>query len=439
MNILIRILQFILNFAPTLLISETVCCLHQKRRKFFWAVFPLLFAVFVTLFNSSLQFTRGFYDVFDTVGLSYVIIYLISVPVLFAGFRLHFTQALYLGAIGYTVEHLIHNIKFLTRSLFSLKGDSILYLLIAVVIEAAVNLLIYFFFVRTVIRRRSSYRARFNILISAVTVALVAVFAYWVSELGDGTVVTYIYGIITCLALLGMQVLLMRFVEKENESAVVKQLLHLSESQYRMTKENIDIINRKCHDLKHQISALEEIDNVTERKKAVSELKKAVRIYDSIVKTGNDTLNIILTDKNLMCQNNNITFTYVTDASRLGFIEDMDLYVLFGNAIDNAIEAVKDLEEGLRVITLRIVGNDKYLKISMENFMAGTLTLANGLPLTTKADKDYHGFGMQSIKFVVEKYHGHLVFRQIDNMFIMDIVFPLPKAEKETQNEKNDR
>ena len=57
----------------------------------------------------------------------------------------------------------------------------------------------------------------------------------------------------------------------------------------------MDIINIKCHDLKHQIGMLENMDS-SERKEAIKELQRAVIIYDSIIKTGNDTLDLIRHD-----------------------------------------------------------------------------------------------------------------------------------------------
>lgn len=59
---------------------------------------------------------------------------------------------------------------------------------------------------------------------------------------------------------------------------------------YRIAKENIDIINRKCHDLKHQIAALRDMCTKEEREKYIEEIQDSIQIYEAMVKTGNDVL-----------------------------------------------------------------------------------------------------------------------------------------------------
>ena len=193
---------------------------------------------------------------------------------------------------------------------------------------------------------------------------------------------------------------------------------------YDLAKENIKLINIKCHDLKHQIH------NLAENKvnpKALKEIEKSVMIYDSIVKTGNDALDVLLSEKSLFCNENKISLTYIVNGESLSFMQDYDIYSLFGNALDNAIEYLLNVEEDKRFIRLNVNTFGDNLVIHIENYFDGELSYDNGLPKTTKQNKDYHGFGLVSIKTIVENYHGDLFIKNSGKLFIINILIPYVK------------
>jgi sensor histidine kinase regulating citrate/malate metabolism len=130
----------------------------------------------------------------------------------------------------------------------------------------------------------------------------------------------------------------------KQELELVNLLLEKEHEQYRLSKENIAIINQKCHDLKHQIRAVRKVTE-EERDQYLREVEESISIYESIVQTGNEVLDTILTEKSLYCREKGITISCVADGKLLEFINPMDLYSLFGNALDNSIEAVEQFEE----------------------------------------------------------------------------------------------
>lgn len=200
----------------------------------------------------------------------------------------------------------------------------------------------------------------------------------------------------------------------------VKELLHQEREQYLMTKENIEIINEKCHDLKHQLSALKE----DKSGKYISEIEKAVMIYDSTVKTGSTVLDILLTEKKLQCESKNITLTMVVNGKLLEFMDEMDVYSLFGNAISNAIDSVSSLpQESMRHIALKVTKRGEMCSIHVENPYDGDVVFSGDLPETTK-DKNYHGFGMKSMNRVVNSYGGVMTVTANDGLFKLDILLP---------------
>ena len=100
--------------------------------------------------------------------------------------------------------------------------------------------------------------------------------------------------------------------------------MHQSKVRYQDNKKNVDLINLKCHDLKHQIREHTAKGNIT--KDTINELEEIINIYDSNVRTGNEALDLILTEKSLLCQKANIKLSCLADCSNLSFIADSDLY-----------------------------------------------------------------------------------------------------------------
>ena len=162
----------------------------------------------------------------------------------------------------------------------------------------------------------------------------------------------------------------------------------------------------------------------------IHDLNESISIYDSRIETGNQLLNVLLTEKCLYCEQNGILLSCMADGSKLSFIKEEDLYCLFGNIIDNALEAVKAIEEKeKRVVNLVIKAKHDLLIVQEENYFNGELAFRDGLPVTSKADKDYHGFGMRSIRMITRKYEGELSTFVSDNIFHLNIVFPLHQDE----------
>ena len=108
----------------------------------------------------------------------------------------------------------------------------------------------------------------------------------------------------------------------------------------------------------------------------------------------------------------------------------MDLYVLLGNALDNAIEAVEQVQdEHRRIIQLTISRKDDFVNIRLENSYEGELSWDGNLPRTTKEDKQSHGIGLRSIRNIAKKYGGYASASTEDAVFILSILIPIPKEQ----------
>lgn len=230
---------------------------------------------------------------------------------------------------------------------------------------------------------------------------------------------------IPCILLLCLQFNLLNNQSLKMERNILERLLKEKDIQYQVSKENIELIQLKCHDIKYQIKALQNSSNIV-KTDALKEIENSIDIYDGIVKTGNEALDVILTEKSLFCENHKIKITVMLDGEKLNYIDVSDLYCIFGNAIDNAIEAVEqedDEEKRLISITSKQVGN--LFSIRMANYCSGEIQFENGMPVTSKEDKQYHGFGLKSISYIVEKYNGSISIHKENSLFVLNILFPL--------------
>ena len=201
------------------------------------------------------------------------------------------------------------------------------------------------------------------------------------------------------------------------------ETLRKGEWQYGMYKRNAELINRKCHDLKHEIAVLRGISESTERESYIAELENAIRFYDTKIKTGNEVVDILLSEKSLRCREGDIEFSCIVDGRALDFMTPVDLSVLFGNALDNAIASVIREPEEKRIISLNVAGQQDMLFIHMENECSDELHFEDGLPVTTKEDKRFHGFGTRSIRYIAQKYGGEAEMSYQNGKFILDILF----------------
>lgn len=211
----------------------------------------------------------------------------------------------------------------------------------------------------------------------------------------------------------------------QREFDAMQGVLQKQYIQYRQSKESIDLINRKYHDLKHQIAVLRAETDQSRRVAYLDQMENEIRNYEAQNKTGNSVLDTVLTGKSLRCAEQKIQFTCVADGSLLDGMDVMDICTIFGNALDNAIECeLRIAEEEKRMIHLALFSKKDFLVIRIENYFEGELDFKEGLPVTTKEDSDYHGYGIKSIRYTAEKYGGNVSVRTHDNWFELDIIIP---------------
>ena len=411
----------------------------KRREHFFIRLLLSFFACIVLMAVCEVIFYGAVHSLLDISFASYItvfwccVLFTQSVLLVWMIHAVHFREALYCGACAYLMEHLAYCIRILCGVILPEKametGDWGYFLAFVVVYTA-----VYLLFARRMVQDGTlSATAQESLALTLITLAVVvgmsiAATAYKF-ETAHAT-----YASFCCVAVLYGQLKQQNQIKFESELALQRQMWSLHKTQYEMSKESIDIINRKCHDLKHQVAALKHIHDPSHREKVINSLQSAVMIYDAALETGNEIMDTVLTEKSLICTRHEIALSCMADGGQLAFMDPVDLYTLVGNALDNAIEAVLPLPAGERFIRLRVQEKAGLVFLQIENPYAGELTIRNGLPLTQKEDKQNHGFGLRSIRDIGEKYHGFLNLETEGNIFALRLSFPMCEQQFAAEN-----
>ncbi len=219
-----------------------------------------------------------------------------------------------------------------------------------------------------------------------------------------------------------------------SESSAINSLLQKQYEQYKLAIDNSEALRKEMHDMKHYVLALKNEDDPEKRAEVLADMEQAIAIQESFMNTGNKVLDVILTTKSLQCQRNGITLNAMVDGTLLSAVHVKDICSLFGNMLDNAIEACQQVHDPeRRLITLTVRRRNQFTIVECENYGESSNVklrripvrrrlLRKDLPATTKGDNVKHGFGLKSIAQVAEKYDGALRVSYDDGWFKVKVL-----------------
>ncbi len=416
-----------------------------KRRGGFWWKLPLSLLL---LFAAGIP-AAWFYQYFGENVFGRIAVYLVLFAVVIGLAQLCFDESFYRVLFCCTLAYAAQNLVYKLYLIFWTAGENfrifdtwganfdLYYRLVYYSFFAICAAAVYFLLIRGIVKRLSACKLNYRMLaitifVLGVTILLCSFEDVYFARLSverenrfenpDYVILRQtgnIFSAVCCVIVFLFASKTVVADELGREVEDLKYAIRQSEEQYRISKETIDLINVKCHDIRYKLAIL-----ASEGTPSMEDLEKSISIYDSRIETGSPLLNVLLTEKSLFCEQNRINLSCMIDGGKLGFIEEGDLYCLFGNLVDNALEAVKNIKEPeRRVIDLVVKSKDGLLLVQEENYFDGTLTFEDGLPVTTKGDKDYHGFGMRSLRLIARKYGGELTAYAADGVFHLNIIF----------------
>lgn len=194
-------------------------------------------------------------------------------------------------------------------------------------------------------------------------------------------------------------------------------LLKNQEQQYALARDLTELVNIKYHDMKH-------MENTGAGRAYMAEDSQRLSHYECIIQCGNAALDTALTEKSIVCKRNQIDFTMMVDGALLDFMLPVDIYALFGNMLDNAINCLAELPVSERHLRLRVSGMGSMVSILCENVCHTDLRFEDGLPQTSHEDAQNHGFGTKSIARICEKYNAKFRMSCDGELFVLKILIP---------------
>ena len=373
-----------------------------------------------------------------------VFIFLIGVQAFLLCADLSLWDAVFGAACAYALQHFCYSVYYCVV-IHGLKRDA----------DPLLELAVFFFFAPLaylLVSKKLPVNGRYQVgwLDAVGTLALIFFFAFYLSMVAENICraqpeeanrtllfIIRLYAMLCCSFALWVQISLKSMLRARLEAQIIRLLSEKQRQQYELSRANIDLINRKCHDLKHQVRALRKIQSETEREERARQIEASVTAYDAMARTGNEVLDTILTERALECEQEGIVWTCLADGRGLESIDAMDLYSMMGNALDNSMESVRKLSDPeKKMICVTISPRAHMSVLQVENYYEGTIRFEGGLPRTSKEEEDYHGFGLSSIRATAEKYGGALSLDARGSVFTLCIL--LPHGDGRIQPEKRE-
>ena len=265
---------------------------------------------------------------------------------------------------------------------------------------------------------------------AALTAVMLALTAFAVSNLGflPGSEINMsIFSIRTLVDFSGVLILSVQHEQlQENalhsELAAMDEVLHRQYEQYKRSKEGINLINRRYHELKVQLARIREEQDQTKQNAAIAAMEQNIRQYEAENKTGNPVLDILLTAKSMECQEKQIRMTSVADGHLLDHLSTREICTLVGTALDNAIEscaAEQDPEK--RLIRTAVYAQNGFVLFRVENYCQKPVELgADGLPLRSA----HGGYDLRSLRAAAQQHGGSMTVHWEDGWFTLRVLLP---------------
>ena len=227
--------------------------------------------------------------------------------------------------------------------------------------------------------------------------------------------------LIVCLSLSITVLLVSNCISKTYYNSVNSILEKQIENQiehYNQTEMLNSDLRRFKHDYTNHILCLKAMINSNQNNEAIEYIEKINSEISSAAKTfntGHKIADAILNEKHRIHSDIRINF----EGSIPDFIDNVDLCIVLGNAVDNAIEACDKLNEDDKIISISANYQQSHFILVIKNPVAKDYTINGIFPETTKKDPLKHGFGLSNIKRIVDKYEGDMSVEADNGIFTL--------------------
>lgn len=237
-----------------------------------------------------------------------------------------------------------------------------------------------------------------------------------------------------CVSCIWLMCLIMYFVvqqmSKDNQTKLEYELMKEKE---KYSKESMEIIKRSNeelrefkHDLKNYLLPLQEAMETMPQSEMVKVWKKInqkIEDVQTLIQTGNSYVDSMINTKITLARSEKVDVK-CTILSKIEGIDDLEFCTVFGNLMDNAIEAERKVTEKKEIIIF-VEEKMGYLRLEIQNKIEKSVLNENSSLNTTKKDTSSHGIGHKSVKRTMEKVGGALKYYETGDLFCAEAVFPI--------------
>ena len=307
------------------------------------------------------------------------------------------------------------------------------------VIGVIITKIIFFYVTRIILKYRYKNpidsRLMFMLIIIPM-ISIISLAALMKAAINHSEIQVYILIGMACIVLANvMTYYFFTIINKEYETKLKIELLEQQNENAKKNIENADAFIKQMkavrHDIKNQLIAISgylDKGKVESAQKYINSLtENYLPNIQDYINTGNEAFDAIVNSKIAMCNQKNIFMIVRVMENSLNNINAVDIGVLFGNLLDNAIEAAERTKH--RRITVDVQINGAYLSIIVSNSIEGSVLADNSNLETSKNNKNSHGIGIKSVKSIVKKYDGMIQFYEESNEFCCHILLDI-NAEK---------
>lgn len=237
-----------------------------------------------------------------------------------------------------------------------------------------------------------------------------------------------------CVSCIWLMCLIMYFVvqqmSKDNQTKLEYELMKEKE---KYSKESMEIIKRSNeelrefkHDLKNYLLPLQEAMETmpqSEMAKVWEKINQKIEDVQTLIQTGNSYVDSMINTKITLARSEKVDVK-CTILSKMEGIDDLEFCSVFGNLMDNAIEAERKVTEKKEIIIF-VEEKMGYLRLEIQNKIEKSVLNENSSLNTTKKDTSSHGIGHKSIKRTMQKVGGALKYYETGDLFCAEAVFPI--------------
>ena len=281
-------------------------------------------------------------------------------------------------------------------------------------------------------RQKSPYSFRLiyiQILISAIYFILISISLYHTRNIAsDYAGLIFAFSFFVLFSILLSVIYTEYYMKAYQKNTDYETALYVKQQQSEIYKNQIEDqqqIRSLYHDMKNHLLILEH-SGPEECRKYLANLKEQVDQYQNIYQTGNPYLDVLLRDKRKICEENQITLDIRANFLDVTVLEPIEICIVCGNLIDNAIEANLLTGSGSRRFVEFLAHRQK------SNFVIRISNPCREKPLKTgnriissKTDKKSHGFGIENVRRVISGKNGFYTAKTKNGIYTVYIVLPL--------------